>query len=458
MRVGLGLEATSRHPGAYPGRARARDRNRGPREAMSTRTHAQDACLRRVASCLNKGLYPNGAAAVAEDEPVVVVSWGKETFAAVVVALGSERTAIHFFARVASEITCTPRLMEHLLRANADRRFGAFGIDKEGIVYQYALMGTASDDQITRAALWMVDAMREEAKTILSNGARPGIGFLRTCSAHTGSRADDRTAAQSPSHAPAGSKTGSSTTALRRRGSGGTPGCSACRRSHGSSWSTSPDRRPRLTAGAPYVSRLRAARRRPKSNRASSASRLSRFSSRSSETPAPLPPSKSRPRTPATSPASSPRPSPPSTSRRSISTTLLVKLTTAGTQPFPARTLSPAPLPPAGASRARPPPPATHAALQPASCTHRLSCRDPIRPTAFDRVDPMRRQDPATPWSTYVPNRGTFRGPRKHPLPNFLRGAPACPFRSARPSERASSACPCRSVAARRANRRGPRT
>jgi len=85
------------------------------------------------------------------------VRFGSATVDVSVLPWGDADAVIRASARVVSGAELTPELLMHLLRKNAEARFGAFAIDAEGVIeFRHSIVGSACQKEELKASVQYV--------------------------------------------------------------------------------------------------------------------------------------------------------------------------------------------------------------------------------------------------------------------------------------------------------------
>lgn len=122
---------------------------------MEFQTQAQKACYEKVVAWM-KELFGE-LAQPRDDAPAVVVLSGSAVAQAIVFPWGEDDAVICTRAYVVTGVELTPDLMHFLLRENADMRFGAFGVDKDGdILFEHSIVGSTADKNELKASVMAV--------------------------------------------------------------------------------------------------------------------------------------------------------------------------------------------------------------------------------------------------------------------------------------------------------------
>ena len=112
---------------------------------MEFQTPVQQKCYEKITPIL-KELF--GEAFVHPDEkyPLFWLTMGSAEIRITVWPYGDDESTIGVYSAVVRGAENTPDLMQYLLKANADMRFGAFGLASDGdIVFQHTIMGDTCD-------------------------------------------------------------------------------------------------------------------------------------------------------------------------------------------------------------------------------------------------------------------------------------------------------------------------
>jgi hypothetical protein len=146
--------------------------------ATSGSTHARiDTWLRELFGALVEDPAPDGAIRVRVGSAVTetrLVPWGDGDF------------VVSTRARVAAGADLAPELLRYLLRRNDDVRFGAFGLDADGVIfYRHDIVAGTCDREELRASVTSVAlvADRYDDEIVTRWGGRramdaPGAGRL----------------------------------------------------------------------------------------------------------------------------------------------------------------------------------------------------------------------------------------------------------------------------------------
>ena len=94
-----------------------------------------------------------------KDVPSFWLTLGSAQIRIFVFPFGDDASTIQVYSTVVLKVENTPDLMEYLLRANVDMRFGAFGIDRDGdVIFQHTIIGDTCDKAELKASIAAVAA------------------------------------------------------------------------------------------------------------------------------------------------------------------------------------------------------------------------------------------------------------------------------------------------------------
>ena len=112
---------------------------------MEFLTPIQQKCYERITPML-KELFGEAFVIADKDFPSFWLTMGSALIRIMVWPFGDDESTIQVYSAVVHSIENTPDLMAYLLKANADMRFGAFGIDEDGdVIFQHTIMGDMCD-------------------------------------------------------------------------------------------------------------------------------------------------------------------------------------------------------------------------------------------------------------------------------------------------------------------------
>ena len=123
---------------------------------MEFLTPVQQKCYERITPML-KELFGEAFVIADEDFPSFWLTMGSAQVRIMVWPFGDDESTIQVYSAVVRSIENTPDLMAFLLKANADMRFGAFGIDEDGdVIFQHTIMGDTCDKPELKASVLAV--------------------------------------------------------------------------------------------------------------------------------------------------------------------------------------------------------------------------------------------------------------------------------------------------------------
>ena len=123
---------------------------------MEFKTEAQKACYEKVLPWL-KEIFGEHFTRVRDDMPVVGIFVGSALAQVAIYPWGEDDAIINTRAYVVSGADITPDLMTYLLRENAQKYFGAFGLEEGNyIVYEHGIVGSRCDKEELRASVMAV--------------------------------------------------------------------------------------------------------------------------------------------------------------------------------------------------------------------------------------------------------------------------------------------------------------
>jgi hypothetical protein len=100
---------------------------------------------------------------VLPDRPAFIIQVGTTLTHIVVAPWGSDDSVVMVRSYVVYQAELVPELMEFLLRENDTKRFGAFGIDRDGdIFFEHSIVGTSCDKGELRASALAVVSTADE--------------------------------------------------------------------------------------------------------------------------------------------------------------------------------------------------------------------------------------------------------------------------------------------------------
>jgi hypothetical protein len=118
-------------------------------------TEAQKACYEKIKPWM-KDLFGEFSMA-REDAPVFGLIVGSALAQTAVYPWGDDDATICTRAYVVTGAEITPELMDYLLKANANMRFGAFGLDNENdIMFEHTVVGSRADKEEIKASILAV--------------------------------------------------------------------------------------------------------------------------------------------------------------------------------------------------------------------------------------------------------------------------------------------------------------
>lgn len=122
---------------------------------MEFKTEAQRACYEKIVPMMKEtfGEFTQ----VRSDAPIILVYIGSALARTGVFPWGKYDASICTRSYVVSDAELTPELMRYLLAENARMRFGAFGIDDQGvIVFEHTILGSRCDREELKASVMAV--------------------------------------------------------------------------------------------------------------------------------------------------------------------------------------------------------------------------------------------------------------------------------------------------------------
>jgi hypothetical protein len=147
---------------------------------MEFATAAQKACYDKVASWM-KELFGE-LVLMRDDAPVMGVMMGSALATVAVWPWGDDDATITTRAYVVTGAELTPDLMRYLLQKNADMRFGAFGVDKDGdILFEHSIVGSSCDKAELKASVLavLVTADRYDDEIVARWGGERALDRMR---------------------------------------------------------------------------------------------------------------------------------------------------------------------------------------------------------------------------------------------------------------------------------------
>jgi len=122
---------------------------------MEFATAAQKACYDKTASWM-KELFGE-LVLMRDDAPTMGVMMGSALATVAVWPWGEDDATITTRAYLVTGAELAPDLMRYLLQKNADMRFGAFGVDKDGdILFEHSIVGSSCDKGELKASVFAV--------------------------------------------------------------------------------------------------------------------------------------------------------------------------------------------------------------------------------------------------------------------------------------------------------------
>lgn len=128
---------------------------------MNFATEAHQRVYERVAGLVREA-FGEFVRAV-PDEPVFLLQLGSSLTHLIVSPWGEDDGVVLARSYVVFGADLTPELLQFLLRENDSKRFGAFGLDKDGdIFFEYCIVGSTCDKEEIKAAALAVASTSDE--------------------------------------------------------------------------------------------------------------------------------------------------------------------------------------------------------------------------------------------------------------------------------------------------------
>ena len=129
---------------------------------MEFLTPVQQACYERIVPMI-KELFGEAFIQADSDYPFFWLNLGSAQVRIFVWPLGEDESTIEVYSVVIRGVENTLELMQYLLHANAEMRFGAFGLDSDGdVIFQHTIIGDTCDKPELKAAILAVASTADQ--------------------------------------------------------------------------------------------------------------------------------------------------------------------------------------------------------------------------------------------------------------------------------------------------------
>ena len=120
---------------------------------MEFMTPIQQKCYEKITPMIHE-LFGETFVHPDKDMPLFWLTLGSAQIRIFVFPFGDDASIIQIYSTVVLKVEKTPDLMEYLLRANVDMRFGAFGIDRDGdVIFQHSIVGDTCEKAELRVSI-----------------------------------------------------------------------------------------------------------------------------------------------------------------------------------------------------------------------------------------------------------------------------------------------------------------